>query len=74
MLCGHPLACALNLLYPLHTGDVGGLWLRVSNVLTGVLPAVLLISGVIIWWGRRARRNARSARITPVQASVHRVR
>ncbi|HEX2239030.1 MAG TPA: hypothetical protein VHJ19_12060 [Gammaproteobacteria bacterium] len=45
-----------------------------SNVLTGDLPAVLLISGVIIWWGRRARRNARSARITPVQASVHRVR
>lgn len=56
---------ALNLLYPLHTGDVGGLWLRVSYVLTGVLPAVLLISGIIIWWRRRTPRKVPMARMTP---------
>jgi uncharacterized iron-regulated membrane protein len=58
---------ALNLLYPLHTGDAGGLWLRVSYVLTGLMPAWLLTSGFIIWWRRRALRRAPYPRIASEQ-------
>lgn len=34
----------------LHFGRFGGLGVRVTWVILGLLPAVLLVTGVIIWW------------------------
>lgn len=42
--------------YPWHTGDALGLVGPYLVALTGLLPAVLLVTG-IVWWRRRVRRS-----------------
>ncbi|WP_193385226.1 PepSY domain-containing protein, partial [Rubrivivax gelatinosus] len=52
-----------NWLHPLHDASAGGLWLRVPVALAGLLPALLLATGVWRWaLLRRARREAFSRR------------
>jgi uncharacterized iron-regulated membrane protein len=46
-----------DLLYPLHTGVVLGLWGRALVLLVGLVPAAFLLSGLMIW---RAKRRARA--------------
>ncbi|HEX5829368.1 MAG TPA: PepSY-associated TM helix domain-containing protein, partial [Gemmatimonadaceae bacterium] len=45
-------ARAYSALYPLHTGMAGGLAMRMLMVLVGLSPAVLLVTGVLMWRAR----------------------
>jgi uncharacterized iron-regulated membrane protein len=45
---------------PLHFGDFGGLALKWLYFVMGLMPAVLSITGTVIWFERR-RRNAQDA-------------
>lgn len=53
----------LNLRYPLHIGEYGGWPVRVFYVFVGLTPAVLYITGILMWWNRywvpRRRRALR---------------
>lgn len=50
---------ALDAVYPIHTGEAGGLAGRIVTLLTGASLATLMIVGLILWWTRRtARRTA----------------
>jgi uncharacterized iron-regulated membrane protein len=42
---------------PLHFGDFGGLWLKWLYFLLGLSPAILSLSGTILWIDRRRRRE-----------------
>lgn len=59
-----PGEAALLGLIKLHFGRFGGLGVRVSWVLLGLLPVVLFITGFVLWWGRvmrpRLQRRART--------------
>jgi uncharacterized iron-regulated membrane protein len=46
----------LHTFYPLHVGAVGGLFVKGLYVFLGLAPAVLSITGTIIWY-RRWRRT-----------------
>ena len=50
-------ARAFNLLYPSHTGVVWGLPGRLLGALAGVLPLVLLTTGLILWRSRWRRKR-----------------
>jgi uncharacterized iron-regulated membrane protein len=51
----------LNALFPLHIGVYGGLALRILYIFIGLAPAVLFITGFVLWWSKtyavRARRR-----------------
>ena len=40
----------------LHFGRFGGLSIRILWVLLGLIPAILFVTGFIVWWKRRDRR------------------
>lgn len=44
-------------LYPMHTGMWGGWPTRWLAVLVGTMPALLAVTGTLVWW-RRGRRRA----------------
>jgi uncharacterized iron-regulated membrane protein len=48
------------LMFPLHTGQVAGLPGRILVCLSGIAVAVLSVTGVVVWWKKRAGRRARS--------------
>lgn len=60
----------LNLLYPLHIGAIGGGVVKVLYVLLGISPAVLSVTGTLIWY-RRWRRKYRT--VAPPPPPVRRV-
>jgi uncharacterized iron-regulated membrane protein len=41
--------------YPLHTGELGGTPLRILNMLASLMPAFLLVTGLLIWLPKRRR-------------------
>jgi len=45
----------LQTFYPLHIGAVGGLLGKVLYVIFGLAPAVLTVTGTVIWYGRWRR-------------------
>ena len=40
---------------PLHVGSFGGLGVRIAWLILGLAPAVLFVTGVIMWWSRVVR-------------------
>jgi uncharacterized iron-regulated membrane protein len=48
-------------LVQLHFGRFGGLWVRWLWALLGLLPAVLFVTGFILWWTRVVRRRLAAA-------------
>lgn len=48
--------------YPLHTGRVLGWWGRVLVSLAGLLTASLCVTGLLVWWTKRAASGRRAAR------------
>lgn len=49
---------ANSVIYPLHTGELGGLFLETLNALLGIALTMLGITGLWLWWIRRRSRNA----------------
>ena len=48
-----PGSRANSIVYPLHTGELGGLALETLNVLLGLALATLGVTGLWLWWRRR---------------------
>ena len=54
-----PGARANAVIYPLHTGELGGLALETVNALLGLALVALGITGLSLWWLRRRGLPAR---------------
>jgi uncharacterized iron-regulated membrane protein len=46
----------------LHFGRFGGLEVRITWAVLGLIPAVLFVTGFTVWWRRKARQNRRGVR------------
>lgn len=46
-------------IYPLHTGELGGLPWTVTTFIVGLALAAYSVTGVLLWWRRRSRRSVR---------------
>lgn len=67
----------MNTFYPLHIGAVGGPVVRWLYVILGLAPAVLSVTGVLIWyrsWRKTNRAIEREQIATPPAQSVKPVR
>lgn len=66
-------------IYPLHFGTFGGNATRILWIIVGVAPAILYVTGLLMWWNRSIlpwlRRNRRGQEIKSEkdQAIVHAV-
>lgn len=48
-----PLATKIvNAMFPLHIGAYGGVWMRIFYIFIGFTPAVLAVTGFVIWWSK----------------------
>lgn len=54
-----PGARAVAVVYPLHTGELGGPLLETLAALGGLALSMLGITGIWLWWRRRGARRAR---------------
>jgi len=50
-----------TVIYPLHTGELGGVWLQAAVAAGGLALGALGGSGLWLWWRRRQARRARPA-------------
>src|ERR1041384_5089315 len=53
----------------MHFGRYGGMGVRITYVIIGLLPTVMFVTGGIMWWNRVLRRwlaEARAPRVAPV--------
>lgn len=48
-----PGARAFSFIYPLHTGELGGIFLEAVTFFSGLTLGMLGISGIWLWWRRR---------------------
>ena len=49
-----------------HFGRYGGMGVRITYVIIGLLPAVMFVTGAIMWWNRVLRRwVVQTRRIAP---------
>lgn len=51
---------AREALYPFHTGQFGGAWLRTTALLAGLLLLLTSVYGILLWDARRAGARSRS--------------
>jgi uncharacterized iron-regulated membrane protein len=57
------------MLKELHFGQFGGIWIKVIYCLGGFTPAILSITGFVLWWKRRRKKLTSIARAaTPAKA------
>ncbi|MFZ2858746.1 PepSY-associated TM helix domain-containing protein [Acidovorax sp.] len=47
----------VSVVYPLHTGELGGLALTIIVGLGGMVLAMLSVTGLVLWWTRRQSRK-----------------
>jgi uncharacterized iron-regulated membrane protein len=52
-------AQAVSIVYPLHTGVLGGVPLQALMMLSGTTLAGMAVTGLWLWWRRRSLRAAR---------------
>lgn len=57
-----------GLMEPLHFGDFGGLGLKWLYFLLGLSPAILSLTGTILWIDRRRRREGGAGAMEPLRA------
>ncbi len=48
---------------PLHFGLFGGLFVRIVWCLVGLMPLILSVTGVYMWWVRREKKQAKRRRL-----------
>jgi uncharacterized iron-regulated membrane protein len=46
---------SLSVIFPLHTGELGGAWLEAVVMLGGLVLGMLGVTGLWLWWRRRKR-------------------
>jgi uncharacterized iron-regulated membrane protein len=51
----------MRLQFPLHSGRIAGVPGRILVTVLGLAVAVLSVTGVVIWWGRRTARTTSTA-------------
>ncbi|MGK7370933.1 MAG: PepSY-associated TM helix domain-containing protein, partial [Candidatus Halalkalibacterium sp. M3_1C_030] len=47
----------MNMMYPLHIGSFGGYFIKWLYFIIGLAPALLTITGVIIWWLKKKKKS-----------------
>ena len=47
----------ISAMVPLHFGSFGGVWVKALWCLLGLTPALMLVTGAIMWWRRTLRRR-----------------
>jgi uncharacterized iron-regulated membrane protein len=64
----------MNWQFPLHSGEAFGMAGRVLVSFSGLTPLLFMVTGLVLWLGRRAmHRKARAAATTAAVASVKKV-
>lgn len=53
-----PGSRAVALVYPLHTGVLGGVWLETWVAMSGLALTALGVTGLCLWWRRQTWRRA----------------
>ena len=61
----------LTILQPLHFGNYAGFWIKIIYALGGLLPAVLSISGFVIWYFRNSLHRQKPEIILSTQGRLH---
>lgn len=61
----------LTILQPLHFGNYGGFWIKIIYAVGGLLPAVLSISGFVIWYFRNSLHRQKPEIILSTQGRLH---
>lgn len=56
--------------YDIHVGAVFGLWSKIIAFVVSLISASLPVSGFLIWWGRRKKKNVTSSKKQNVTESV----
>jgi uncharacterized iron-regulated membrane protein len=62
----------------MHFGRYGGMGVRITYVIIGLLPAVMFVTGAVMWWNRVLRRwlaetktaRARTRAVLPVSTAI----
>ena len=54
---------------PLHFGLFGGLLVRILWCLVGLMPLILSVTGVYMWWARREKKQAKKIRLKKIEES-----
>ncbi|MDF5938912.1 PepSY domain-containing protein [Pseudomonas aeruginosa] len=54
----HPLEFVTESMRPLHTGDFGGIWVKLIWFVFGLLLSMMVLSGLPIWSKRTAQATA----------------
>jgi uncharacterized iron-regulated membrane protein len=67
-----PGAKANSVIYPLHTGELGGPALETMNALLGLVLAALCVTGLWLWWLRRGGRKTEATRTRSRPARANR--
>lgn len=60
----------IQLQYPIHGGRIFGLFGRILIAVTGVVIAMLSVTGVVVWWLKRSGRKARATRSGATRAAA----
>jgi uncharacterized iron-regulated membrane protein len=58
----------IRLITPLHYGTIGGYATRILWIAAGLMPGVLFVTALLMWWNRKLskkRRHARAVRLAP---------
>ena len=63
----------MRMQFPLHSGQIAGLAGRIVICLAGILTVVLSVTGIVIWWRKRAARAAKT-RKRAAAGLLHRAR
>ena len=50
-------------LYPIHIGTIGGTYTRVLQVIVGLSPLILFVTGGFIWWNKRKAKRYNTHKI-----------
>jgi len=53
---------------PLHYGEFGGIPIKIVWAIAGVMPSILLVTGLLTWWRPRKRKQSQAPAEEPVFA------
>lgn len=59
----------INQFEPVHFGIFGGWLTQILYVLVGLVPTILMVTGVVMWWYRR-KQKGKAATTEAIKESV----